>query len=168
MRSIILLLGTIFFTMNLYANSFTLTSSAFQNGNPFPILYTCDGKDISPPLNWENPPEKTRAFALILSDPDAPVGVWYHWVIYNIPASIKELAQNAVLPSGTLAGKNSWGKSQYNGPCPPKDSSHHYIFTLYALDASLNLSENEDINSVLSQVNNHILQSTQLVSVYGK
>src|SRR5437868_2091935 len=135
MLKIGLFVSGLFFTTVLYAASFTLNSSSFSDREKLASIYTCDGKDISPPFQWQHTPAATASFALILSDPDAPGGTFYHWVLFNIPRTTRTLAENAsVFPAGTLAGKNSWGKSQYNGPCPPKGVSHHYVFSLYALD----------------------------------
>lgn len=168
MRIIIGLLSFILTTFAFATESFSIKTNAFLNNSAMPTLYTCDGKDISPELSWNNAPSKARAFALIMSDPDAPNGTWYHWVIYNIPANTKQLAENSSLPAGTLTGKNSWGKAQYNGPCPPKGSAHKYIFTLYALDTLLNLKANEDTQTVLSQVKNHTIQSTDITAIYNR
>src|SRR5207248_6983226 len=115
-----------------------LISTEFSEGKEIPIKYTCDGEDIAPPLSWTNEPKETKSFVLIMNDPDAPVGNWDRWIVYNIPAETHVLASNTSLPKGTLEGLNSWGKSQYGGPCPP-DRRHRYFFKLYALDITLNL-----------------------------
>jgi Raf kinase inhibitor-like YbhB/YbcL family protein len=117
------------------SGSFTLTSSAFENNKIIPAKYTCGGANISPALAWNNPPAGTVSFALIVDDPDAVnvVGyVWDHWVLFNLPAEIRALDENAHAPEGSLQGVGSGGQSSYQGPCPP--SQHHYSFVLYALD----------------------------------
>lgn len=119
--------------------AFILESSAFNNGGSIPSKYTCDDDDISPPLSWRDAPTDTKSFVLIVDDPDAPVGTWDHWLLYNIPAATHELAENLTsAPDGAHGGKNSWGKTTYGGPCPP-DREHRYFFKLYALDSKLNL-----------------------------
>jgi Raf kinase inhibitor-like YbhB/YbcL family protein len=126
------------FTTTVHAdNSFKLNSSAAVYGAKMPAIYTCDGQDISPPLNWQGVPAGTQGFALLVTDPDDPHGTFTHWVVYNIPKSITNLDENATLPIGTMSGLNSGGKLAYYGPCPPAGPIHHYIFTLYALKAML-------------------------------
>src|SRR5690349_2431527 len=121
-----LILGVLWMTTtHANPNNLTLATPAFLDGGMVPIIYTCDGQDISPQISWANAPLKTQSFALILSDPDAPGGVWYHWVVYNIPADAKEFAENIQrFPGDTEVGKNSWDKAQYSGPCPPKGAAH--------------------------------------------
>jgi Raf kinase inhibitor-like YbhB/YbcL family protein len=151
------------------STTFTLTSSSFPDAGPIPTLYTCDRKDISPGLSWTNIPAKTQSFALIVSDPDAPNGVWYHWVVYNIPSSVKELPEGFTrLPAGAVIGKNSWDKAQYNGPCPPKSSLHKYIFTLYALNSKLQLPANTDAKTILAAAEKHMIQKAQITAVYSR
>lgn len=134
-----------------------------------PTLYTCDSKDVSPELSWTNPPAKTQSFAIIVSDPDAPSGTWYHWIAYNIPSSVKELAENTTqLPSGALAGRNSWGKTQYNGPCPPKGSVHTYVFTLYALDTKLKIPADPDGKTILEAIKDHTVGKAEITGVYTR
>ena len=144
-----------------------LTSSAFQSNQPVPKIYTCKGKDISPPLSWSEIPKNTQSLVLILSDPDAPSGVWYHWIIYNIPPSVKNFEENIKrLPHGLLIGKNSWGKIRYNGPCPPF-GTHRYIFTLYALNSVLPTQGNLDDASLAQAMQGHIIGSTYLITYFS-
>ncbi|GAB4338859.1 MAG: YbhB/YbcL family Raf kinase inhibitor-like protein [Calditrichia bacterium] len=151
--------------------SFTLTSPAFQEGGSIPSLYTCDGKDISPALKWENPPEGTVAYALICDDPDAPVGTWVHWVIYNIPGNYRELPEamptDARLKEGILHGKNSWNRFGYGGPCPP-GGTHRYFFKLYALDSPLQAKEGLTKEKLLELMKGHILGECQLMGRYAR
>jgi Raf kinase inhibitor-like YbhB/YbcL family protein len=159
----------IFTSLASYADGFTLSSDVFLNNGTFPVLYTCDGKDISPQLSWEHLPANTKSLALILSDPDASNGMWYHWVIYNLPPTMNELIEGVTnLPPGALIAKNSWRKTQYGGPCPPKGNAHHYIFTLYALDAILPVVKDASAELVLSIMQEHIIQKTQLIGTYNR
>lgn len=170
MRYVFILIS-FFFSMATYATDFAIQSTAFANNEKIPVVYTCDGKDISPPLSWTNPPAGTKSFALIVTDPDAPSPPFFHWVVYNIPANSTELVENIKnFPQGTLIGNNSWNKSQYNGPCPPKGTiNHHYVFTLYAIDQNLNINKGADGLAVLQALNNHhILGSIELVGIYGR
>lgn len=153
----------------LYAdNNLTLKTTAFSEAGNIPALYTCDGKDISPVFSWVNAPAKTQTFAFVVSDPDAPSGTFYHWIVYNVPASIKNFRENMTqLPAGTVTAKNSWGASEYKGPCPPNDSKHHYIFTIYALDSVLKVADDADMKFILEQIKTHALDSAQMTAVYS-
>ncbi|MCH8029269.1 MAG: YbhB/YbcL family Raf kinase inhibitor-like protein [Candidatus Dadabacteria bacterium] len=151
--------------------SFELTSTAFTQGDSIPIKYTCDGQDVSPPLQWKDPPEGTQSFALINDDPDAPGGTWVHWVLYNLPASTLSLqeavASDADLPDNTRHGQNSWGRSDYGGPCPP-GGTHRYYFKLYTLDTELELSPGASKKQLLSAMEGHILAQGQLMGRYKR
>jgi Raf kinase inhibitor-like YbhB/YbcL family protein len=146
--------------------SFTLSSTAFDNNAPLPLKYSGKGKDLSPPLAWQNPPSGTSSYALICDDPDAPSGTWTHWVLYNIPSSVKNIAEGKT-PKGATLGKNSWGKATYNGPNPPS-GTHHYIFTLYALDESLALSNGLTSDQLQQAMEGHILDKALLVGTFKK
>lgn len=151
--------------------AFTITSSAFAHGAMIPKEYTCDGKDVSPPLSWSDPPEKTQSFALIMDDPDAPMGTWVHWVIYNIPATARSLPEgiptNADLPDGSRQGRNSWRRIGYGGPCPPS-GSHRYFFKLYALDTALTLASGATKEELLQAMEGHILAQAELMGRYAR
>ena len=151
--------------------AFELTSTAFANGDPIPMKYSCDDQDISPPLQWKDPPEGTRSFALICDDPDAPVGTWVHWVLYNLPASTLSLPEavpsDADLPDGGRHGQNSWGRPGYGGPCPP-GGTHRYFFKLYALDAELDLAAGASKEELLPAMEAHVLASTETMGVYSR
>ena len=112
------------------------------------------------------PPSQTQSYVLICADPDAPSGVWFHWVVYNIPAQSEKVDEGGALFSGTL-GKNSWGREQYSGPCPPTRAIHRYVFTLYALNAPLNLPPGESADAVLKAAQGHVLAKATLLGVYG-
>lgn len=148
--------------------AFTLSSTSFTDQQNIPALYTCDGKNISPPMSWSNAPTKTASFALICQDPDAPAGVWYHWVVYNLPASVTSLPEGALLPAGAAMGKNSWGHAEYSGPCPPHPSTHRYIFTLYALDRLLPLPNGADLATLENAMHGHVLEKTTIFGVFGR
>ncbi len=150
---------------------FELTSAAFANGDPIPMKYTCDDQDVSPPLQWKDPPEGTQSFALINDDPDAPVGTWVHWVLYNLPASSRSLPEavppDAALPGGSKHGQNSWRRSDYGGPCPPA-GTHRYFYKLYALDTELELAAGASKEELLRVMEGHILASTETMGVYSR
>lgn len=144
----------------------TLTSSAFAEGEAIPQKFTCHGSDLSPALKWSGAPSTTRSFALIVDDPDAPLGVFTHWVVFDIPATQTEIAEGA-LSAGT-SGRNSSGKTGYMGPCPPS-GVHRYVFTLYALDVdSLKLNAGATKDQVLAAMQGHILAQGSLMGKYGK
>ncbi|MCX7680378.1 MAG: YbhB/YbcL family Raf kinase inhibitor-like protein [Anaerolineae bacterium] len=150
---------------------FALTSAAFAHESSIPVKYTCDGEDVSPPLQWDNPPPGTRSFALLMEDPDAPVGNWVHWVIYNLPARSRALPEavpaEAQLPDGGRHGQNSWGRLGYRGPCPPS-GTHRYFFRLYALDTSLALRGEVTRDHLLQAMEGHILAQAELMGTYKR
>lgn len=152
-----------------HAALFSLSSPVFNQGEALDVLYTCQGKDISPALEWEHAPAKTVSFALIVADPDAKGATFYHWGIFNISAKIKSLPEHVnPLPQGAKLVKNSFGKSEYNGPCPPQGRTHHYIFSLYALDTLLTLADDADVSALLAAIQNHVLGEAELVGVYKR
>jgi Raf kinase inhibitor-like YbhB/YbcL family protein len=154
--------------------AFRLISSAFTPGGSIPPRYTCEGADASPPLEWSDAPDGTRSFALIVDDPDAPdpakpQRVYVHWLLYNIPASMNKLAENAArgaLPKGSSHGSNDWGKQAYGGPCPPI-GRHRYFFKLYALDTQLSLS-NPTKAQLEQAMEGHTLGTAELMGTYAK
>jgi len=121
----------------------TITSTAFTECDPIPPKYTCDGEDLSPPLVWTGVPSGAKSLALITDDPDAPVGAWTHWMLFNMPASLSGLSEgipkNPIVEGIGTQGNNDFRKTGYNGPCPPKGKAHRYFLKLYALDTTLNL-----------------------------
>ncbi len=149
-----------------------LTSTAFSQGAEIPEKYTCDGVDVSPPLSWRSPPEGTESLALIMDDPDAPMGTWVHWVVYDIPADRGSLSEGVPadepLSDGSLQGKNGWQRDGYGGPCPPSGSSHRYVFTLYALDTELGLEAGATKGSVLDAMDGHVLAQGELIGTYTR
>ena len=149
-----------------------VSSSAFQEGGEIPTKYTCEGQDVSPALTWSEPPAETRSFTLIVDDPDAPVGVFTHWVLFNLPADSRGLPEavptQAQLPDGSLQGKNDFGKIGYGGPCPPPGRPHRYQFTLYALDQTLDLKAGASKKQVLDAMQGHILAQGRLTGTYQR
>jgi len=152
--------------------TFDLTSSAFQQGDGIPKKYTCDGPDVSPPLHWTVPPAGTRGYVIIADDPDAPVGIWVHWVIYNVPLDLRGLsegvpAEEQVL-DGAMQGLNDFKRVGYGGPCPPPGKPHRYFFKLYALDSVLDLRPRATKAQVLDACKGHILAEAQLMGRYAR
>jgi len=150
---------------------FELTSSVFMHNEMIPAMYTCDGEDVSPPLAWQGLPGDARSLVLIVDDPDAPVGTWVHWVLYNLPVSEHSLPEKIAplaepLP-GASHGRNSWGKLGYGGPCPP-GGTHRYIFKLYALDTMLELQPGARKNEVEAQIAGHVLAEARLIGMYSR
>lgn len=150
----------------------SLSSTAIEEGDRIPVKYTCDGQDISPPLLWGEPPQVTEAFALIVDDPDAPGGVFTHWVLYNLPANVHQLREGIPaqerLENGTLQGKNDFGRIGYGGPCPPRGPAHRYRFTIYALDKSLDLKPKASKKQLLDAMKGHVLAQGQLIGTYQR
>jgi hypothetical protein len=148
-----------------------ITSSAFTEGSMIPAKYTCDGQDISPPLEWKDAPADTKSFALINDDPDAPMGTWVHWVAYNIPSNITKLDENAKpereFKNGMRQGSNSWPRIGYGGPCPPS-GTHRYYFKLYALDTVLDIKPGATKVQVLQAMKEHVLAEAQLMGKYKR
>lgn len=154
------------------AQSIQLKSSSFQPGADIPRKYTCDGNDVSPQLSWSGTPAGTRAFALIADDPDAPAGTWVHWVIYDLPADIKEITEalpaTETLTNGAKQGINDFRKVGYGGPCPPAGMPHRYFFKLYALDAPAGLKPRATKQQLLDAIKNHILGEAELMGRYHR
>jgi hypothetical protein len=143
-----------------------ITSPAFENNATVPAKYTCQGQDINPPLAIVGVPTQTVGLALIMDDPDAPMGTWDHWIMWDIPASTTQIAEDSV-PAGATVGLNSWLKNSYGGPCPPS-GTHRYFFKLYALDKALNLQPNSRKADVERSMQGHIIAQAKLVSLYKK
>lgn len=148
-----------------------LTSTAFQHNSPIPVEYTCDGRDISPPLKWGSMPEGVRSLVLICDDPDAPRGPWTHWVVYNIPTAVRELeagvATRETLANGASQGVNDFRRMGYGGPCPPA-GVHRYFFLLYALDTTLKLKAGARKQEVVQAMEGHILAIGELMGTYSR
>jgi len=144
-----------------------LTSDAFQDGQPIPTQYTCDGADQTPALKWGEPPEGTKSFALVIDDPDAPSGTFRHWGVFDIPASARSIGGGE--RTGTEVG-NDFGKPGYGGPCPPKGHGpHHYHFKLFALDVDrLGLSADVKVADVEEAASKRALGRAEIVGTYER
>ncbi len=153
------------------AMNIEVKSTAFPDGAMIPKLYTCDGKDVSPPLSWSGVPAETKSLALIMDDPDAPRGTWVHWVLFNIPPNTNSLEENVprtqTLPDGAKHGNNSWPKLGYGGPCPP-GGTHRYYFKVYALDTLLPLNAGTTKAQLVRAMEGHILAEGQLMGRYTR
>lgn len=151
--------------------AFTLVSPAFAGGDSIPAEYTCDGLDISPPLEWGGVPEGTVSLALVCDDPDAPVGTWVHWVIFDIPPGTTSLPAgvpaDTTLADGAVQGRNSWGRTGYGGPCPPF-GTHRYYFRLYALDTCLGLPPRTGSRELARAMEGHVLGVAELMGTYRR
>ncbi len=149
-----------------------IESLAFAPGKFLPFKHTCDGADVSPPLNWTDPPARTESFALICDDPDAPMGTWVHWVIYGIPGGASGLpegvAATPTVPSGARQGTNSFRRIGYGGPCPPLGKPHRYIFRLYAISESLTLGPGASKQQLQGAMDGIILGTAELVGLYAR
>ncbi len=143
-----------------------LSSPVFKNDEPIPEIYTCDGQNINPPLLISEVPQNTQSLVLIVDDPDAPTGIWIHWILWNIDPKTTEIPENNV-PSGATEGVTSFGKSGYGGPCPPQ-GTHRYFFKIYALDTKLTLSQDANISKLEEEIANHILAKGELVGLYSR
>lgn len=136
-----------------------------------PSKYTCDGQNISPPLAWTSVPGRTKSFALIVDDPDAPMGTFVHWVMYDIPATERKLGEDVpraeTLPAGSRQGMNGMRKIGYTGPCPPS-GTHRYYFKVYALDKKLDLQPGATKQQLLAAMNGHILAQGQIMGRYKR
>ena len=152
--------------------AFEITSSAFTQGRPIPKNYTCEASDVSVPLRWNDPPARTKSFALIADDPDAPMGTWVHWVVYDLPAEARELPEDVskqeTLRDGTKQGLNDFRRVGYGGPCPPPGKPHRYFFKLYALDKKIGLPPRATKPQVLDAMKDHVLAEAQLMGTYKR
>jgi Raf kinase inhibitor-like YbhB/YbcL family protein len=142
-----------------------ISSSAFADQETIPVKYTCDGDDVIPPLRFDGVPREAVSLALIVDDPDAPIGTWDHWVVWNIPATTAGVKEGET-PEG-IVGKNSWGKKAWGGPCPP-DREHRYFFKLYALDRELGDLRQPNKAQLEKAMQGHVLAQTELIGTYEK
>jgi Raf kinase inhibitor-like YbhB/YbcL family protein len=144
----------------------TITSPAFENGEPIPSRFTCDGEDINPALAFGNVPPEAQSLALIMDDPDAPNGMWVHWIVWNIDQKTTEIGVNKV-PAGAKQGRNDFRKASYGGPCPPS-GTHRYFFKLYALDTILDLSPATTKSGLENAMKGHVLAQAELMGKYTR
>jgi Raf kinase inhibitor-like YbhB/YbcL family protein len=152
--------------------TFVISSPSFSNGEKIPTKFTCDGTDASPTLTWTAPPPGTQGFTVIVDDPDAPVGTWTHWVLFDLPAHTTALPEGVTkadeVPSGGRQGRNDFRKIGYGGPCPPPGKPHRYFFKLYALDKMLNLKAGASKRDVEQAMQGHILAKAELMGTYQR
>jgi len=141
-----------------------LKSLDFEHGGNIPPEFTCDGKDVSPQLSWNDAPSGTESFALSVNDPDAHGGEFIHWLVYDIPKDVKSI-DRASLPKGAKQIENDFGRKEYGGPCPPS-GTHRYIFTLYSLDTK----QLKDVNkyNFFEKVEEHTLTKSELIGLYKR
>lgn len=150
-----------------------IKSPAFQHNQPMPAKFTCDGQNINPPLCFSDIPQDAKSLTLIVDDPDAPMGTWVHWTLWNIEPQTKEIPENSVSQE-EVEGITSFGKPGYGGPCPPASQrgepsgTHHYFFKLYALDITLTLNSLADKQTLEKAMEGHIIARTELVGLYRK
>lgn len=152
--------------------AFEIKSSAFSQGQPIPAKYSCEGPDISVPISWSDAPANTASFTLIADDPDAPMGTWVHWVMYDLPPDSHQLPEAVpklkTLPDGSKQGINDFGRIGYGGPCPPQGNPHRYFFKLYALDQKIGLPPGATKSQILDSMKNHKLAEAQLMGIYKR
>lgn len=146
--------------------SLVVSSSAFSEGQFIPEKYTCDGQNVSPPIKWSGAPEKTKSIGIICEDPDAPSGIFTHWVLYDLPGTTKELAEGS--SGGAKEGMNGFGKKGYGGPCPPAGGAHRYFFRVYALDTESPGNAGSSKEEVIAAMQGHILAEGQLMGRYKR
>ncbi len=147
---------------------FAITSPAFADGHPIPALYSCVGRNVSPPLQWHDAPPGTRSFVLVIEDPDAPGGVFRHWGAYNIPADRTALPAGAAL-DGLGRAVNDFGHAKYDGPCPPPGRVHHYHFRLAALDrATLTLAATAGVAALWQAAQPYVIAEAELIGTYSR
>ncbi|MCL4475309.1 MAG: YbhB/YbcL family Raf kinase inhibitor-like protein [Nitrospirae bacterium] len=144
----------------------SISSPVFENNGGIPGKYTCDGMDVNPPLKIDNVPSEAKSLALIVDDPDAPRGIWVHWVVWNIDPKTEEIREDTV-PKDSVQGINDFEKRDYGGPCPPS-GTHRYFFKLYALDSLLNFSSDAGKAGLEKAMEGHILAQAQIVGLYKR
>lgn len=168
MRLFISTIIALLLAINTYADEFSIKSKSFNDQSKIPVIYSCDGQNITPELHWLNPPANTKTYAIIMDSPDAPMGVFYSWVLYNIPVSTTELPEGALLPEEIEVGGNSIGDPIYRGPCPPDDLPHHYVITIYALNAKLiSLPSAPSIDEILPEIRRHTIKTAKLTGLFA-
>ncbi len=152
--------------------AFALTTTAFAENAAIPRKHSCDGADLSPALNWSDVPAAAQSLALIADDPDAPVGTWTHWILWNIPAEVTGLPEGVpkvqVIENGALQGKNDFKRIGYGGPCPPPGKPHRYFFKLYALDAMLDVKGGASRKELEAAMKRHVLSQAEVMGRYGR
>jgi len=163
---IVVAVASIFLFVKIKPSMINITSPAFKNGGTIPSKYTCDGENINPPILIDGVSESTKSLVLIVDDPDAPVGTFNHWLIWNIDPKTNEIKENS-RPPEAITGTNSAGLLKYTGPCPPS-GTHRYFFKIYALDTILGLSGAAAKQDVEGAMKNHIIDSGELMAKYSR
>ncbi|MGB9736498.1 MAG: YbhB/YbcL family Raf kinase inhibitor-like protein [bacterium] len=161
--------GFMLFCSKIYAGEtkgLSLTSPDFNQGGFIPSLYTCDGKNVNPQLIIHNVPGKTKSLVLIVEDPDAPAGLWIHWLMWNIDPDVRVIKENSV-PSGAIQGMNDFKNYGYGGPCPPW-GTHRYFFKLFALDTKLSMSSKASKDDIEKAMKSHVIAKTELMGLYRR
>lgn len=149
-----------------FKNMIKVSSTAFYHNDFIPQKYSCDGEDINPPIKIENVPVEAKSLVLIVDDPDAPMGTWNHWLMWNIDPQINEIQENSV-PGGAVLGTNDFGKLEYGGPCPPS-GVHRYFFRVFALDTMLNLPVGAKRSELEKAMENHLIDQGELMGKYQR
>jgi Raf kinase inhibitor-like YbhB/YbcL family protein len=169
---ILLLLSSVLFVPGvlgkemLKKDTLTVSSPVFDNNGTIPSKYTCDGVNVNPPLFIEHVPPGAKSLALIVDDPDAPAGIWVHWVLWNIHPETKEIRENSV-PKGAQQGMNDFRKQPYSGPCPPS-GTHRYVFKIYALDTILTISPDATKAVLEEAMKGHIIEHAHSTGLYKR
>lgn len=145
-----------------------ISSPAFEEGAEIPAEYTCDGADISPELDLVGLPASTRSITVIVEDPDAPLGTWYHWVEYDIVAEPGPFVIERDTSTIGVPGANSWNLEGYMGPCPPEGEEHEYVFRVYAVSTTLDLPAGVDASEVITAMDGHVVDSVEFTGIYGR
>ena len=171
-RALVLLVAALLAPPGGAALAFELKSAAFKSGETIPRRYTCEGEDVSPPLAWAGAPSGTKSFALVCDDPDAPVGTWVHWVLYDVSAAVTGLPEGVrpvpTLDDGSRQGANDFRRPGYGGPCPPRGAPHRYLFRLYALDTAPGLAPGATKAALLKAMDGHTLGLAELMGRYAR
>lgn len=170
---IIVILAIIYFALtkqrseNFSFKNMKISSPNFSNNEFIPVDFTCDGKDINPEIHINEIPENALSLVLIVDDPDAPMGVWTHWTVWNIAPQTKIIKQGS-LPEGAVEGITSFGKTGWGGPCPPQGKPHRYFFKIFALDKKLDLSSSAFRNDLEKAMEGHILDKAEFFGLYKR
>lgn len=152
--------------------NFSVSSPSFQNGGDIPKKFTCEGADVSPELEFTSPPANAQSLAIIADDPDAPVGTWTHWILFDLPAETRGLPENVAkvdeVPTGGRQGRNDFKKIGYGGPCPPAGKPHRYFFKVYVLDKKLNLKPGSSRQEVEEAMKDHVLANAEWMGKFQR
>jgi len=165
-KRIFSLFALIIFSSTTFA--LTLSSPSIKNGGALPSQFTCDGKNIPPAFVFRDIPADTQSLVFIIADPDAPKGLFYHWIVYDLLPQTQGLPEGGALPVNAKMGKNSYGYQAYNGPCPPAGKLHHYHFILYALNTPLSVAFGSTGPEVFTALQPHMLAKAELIAVYSR